>query len=466
MALKNKKKLGFVAEGDGAIGEAAPTANPEASTAEPEVKAVPQPKAKQTPLSPYTSNPITINVGPVPVTYYVPRHLLKCTNWSTVPAGGEISLPTMSADTGHVLVHYLYTGKYQTLESVVSDIAQQPELALKQALLVYMASVTLALNGLEQLAKKEIEDHSASMDLKTILDITRSEMPKKTEPSGWIQAYLKDKTQKAFEKDHTVFADDAFCAILCKHSKLNDHVMRSVVKLLSEKLTQVLAGKEDITHALDEVPRSQPVSEEEVGGKDLFAGLSKLQRKKLERKVEQMKKKEKARLEAIEAAAAALSQGGVINDQRLALDIVEESAAIEEPVTRWEASAPAPEPQTCYESSVPTLEAETHHENSMNFVGPEENRPTAEPPKSVWVEYVPPPPPKNETISARKNRLRQEKKDKEKWDREQQERIDQEEKEKPCVGPVSTTHACWEDSGLTAESDSSWEPAVPSSPLC
>ncbi|KAF1970877.1 hypothetical protein BU23DRAFT_364397, partial [Bimuria novae-zelandiae CBS 107.79] len=227
---------------------------------------------------PYARNPITINIGPAPVMYYVPWHLLKSTNWSTVPAGREIRLPTMSADTGHILVHYLYTGTYQTLDSKISGIAQQPQLALKQALLVYRVSVTHTLDGLEQLARQQIEEHSASIDLKTIVNITSSKLPKKTEPT-----YLKDKTQKAFEKDHTVFADDAFCASLCKKSKLNDYVMCHVVKLLSEKLTQALAGKGNNTDELDEIPRPQPVPEEIVADKD------------------RLEEKEKARLEEEEA---------------------------------------------------------------------------------------------------------------------------------------------------------------------
>ncbi|KAL1598028.1 hypothetical protein SLS60_008516 [Paraconiothyrium brasiliense] len=192
----------------------------------------------------------------------------------------------MSAETGHILVHYLYTGAYQTLKSETSGTAPQPQPALKQALLVYRASVNHMLDGLEQLARQQIEEASASMDLNTFLDITRSEFPKKTEPSAWLQAYLKDKTQKAFEKDHTVFADDVFCASMCKKSKLNDFVMRHVVKLLSEKLTEALAGKGNIVDDMDELPRPQLAPEEIVADKDPFVGLSKGQREKLDTKMQ------------------------------------------------------------------------------------------------------------------------------------------------------------------------------------
>ena len=111
-----------------------------------------------------------------PVTYYVPWHLLKSTSWSDVPAGGEINLPTLDKDAGHILVHYLYTGDYQPLESKTCGIAQQSRFALKQALLVYRASVTHALGGLEHLARHQIKENSASMDPKTILDIAWSEL--------------------------------------------------------------------------------------------------------------------------------------------------------------------------------------------------------------------------------------------------------------------------------------------------
>ncbi|KAF2442245.1 hypothetical protein P171DRAFT_474679 [Karstenula rhodostoma CBS 690.94] len=453
MAKIKDKKLGSTVKGDGAIEEVAPSANPEPSTAELEAIAIPKPKAKQTPLSPYARNPITINVGPapVPVTYYVPWHLLKSTNWSTVPAGGEISLPTMSVDTGHVLVHYLYTGAYQTLTSIIG-IALQPQLALKQALLVYKASVIYALDGLEQLARQQIEEHSASMDLNTILDIARSELPKKTEPSGWLQAYLKDKTQKAFEKDHTVFADDSFCASLCKKSKLNDYVMCHVVKLLSEKLTQALAEKGTIAHELDKFPHPQPVPEEVIADKYPFAGLSKTQSKELEEKMREGE--EKVRLEEEEAVAAALARYDYIgDDQPPAPDVGEESAPVKEPETCWEASVPAPEPGTYYKLSIPAPEAEPEDSINVVYSGPqEEERSAPEPPKSIWDEYVPPRP-KKETNIARKKRLIREKKDKEKWNKEQQERIDREQKEVPCEEPVPTFDTCG------AGSNSSWEHA-------
>jgi hypothetical protein len=398
-----------------------------------------------------------------------------------VPAGGEISLPTISADMGHVLVHYLYKGAYQTLESSISGIAQQPQPALKQALLVYRASVTYALDGLEQLARQQIEENSASMDLKTILDITRSELPKKTEPSGWLQAYLKDRIQKAFEKDHTVFADDAFCEGLCKKSKLNDYVMHQVVKLLSEKLTEALAGKANVAHELD-FARPPPVPEEIVADKDPFAGLSKIKKKKLEKKMKQ--EKEKARLEEEGAEAAALVQYGNIVDERSpAPDVGEEPSPVEEPETL---SIPAPEAEPCYELSLPAPEAEPYYESSLpapeaepcfeeSILAPEvepcfaesidviDSEPQGkEPPAPEHrAEYVPPPPPKKETYKTKKKRLAQEKQDKEKWNKEQQERIDREEKKAPCEEPAPTSDTCWTDPAPPAESDSSWEHAVP-----
>ncbi|KAF9733842.1 hypothetical protein PMIN04_012858 [Paraphaeosphaeria minitans] len=418
MAKKKNKniylKLGRTVEGDEAIELVAPTVNPESLRAEPEATAIPKSQAEQTPLScqsfsPYASEPVTINVGPAPITYYVPWHLLESTNWSTVPAGGEISLPTINADTGHTLVHYLYTGAYQTLKSRTSGIAQNPQLALKQALLIYRVSATHMLDGLEQLAKQEIEQHSASMDLKTMLDIIRSELPKKTEPSDWIQAYLKDKTQLAFEKDHTVFADDAFCASLCKKSKLNDYIVRHVVKLLSEKLTQTLTGPGNIAKELNGFPRPLPVLEETVADKDPFAGLSKKQKKKLEKKMRQ-EEEERAQLEKEEAKAAALAQYGYVGDNTpLSPNVGEKPAPVEKPETSWEASALASEPETtasehgpCYKDSIVAV--------------------VSEPP-------IPEP-------------------------------INQEEKEAPCEEPAPTSNAHWGDSALPAESDSSWEHAV------
>jgi hypothetical protein len=63
----------------------------------------------------------------------------------------------VSAATGHLLVHYLYTGIYQTLETKREDATTTAPVEFKQALLTFVLASTYDLPDLQRLAQKQIE---------------------------------------------------------------------------------------------------------------------------------------------------------------------------------------------------------------------------------------------------------------------------------------------------------------------
>jgi hypothetical protein len=155
----------------------------------------------------------------------------------------------VNADTGHTIVHYLYTGTYQMLEPKADSDTTRSQFAFKQALLTYMAAVTYSLRGLEELAKKQIEKHGAAMEMVAILETIRKDFSR-LESRGWFHGYLQDKAQKEFDKDCTVFMSKAFDSSMGKGS-LNRFMMGYAVKLLSEKLTHTLKEHKDICKESD-----------------------------------------------------------------------------------------------------------------------------------------------------------------------------------------------------------------------
>lgn len=210
--------------------------------------------------------------------------------------------------------------------------------------------MTHALGGLEHLARHQIKESSASMDPKTILDITWSELSRKSEPSGWLQHYLEEMTQQAFEKDHTVFADDAFCASLRNKSKLNDFVMRHVIKLLSEKLTQALEGQGSIAGNFDSLQPPQPVAEEIGAEKDQNHNLKEDPSDQVENSMEEVKEDVKFEGKGAEAAVIAVCCS-VDDDPLPASDI--RLADIEQPEEFAKTSSPTPGPDESWEAPPP-----------------------------------------------------------------------------------------------------------------
>lgn len=387
--------------------------------------------------------------GSWPETYYVPWHLLRSTTWEEVPAGEHISLPFLSKAVGHTIVHYLYTGEYQTL-SEIESITQTPQSQFEHAFLVYMASLDHDLSGLEELAMLKMEKYSLSMDLKTVVDVTRNNLDKEMKPSPWLQAFLKERLQNDFQKDHTVFADEAFYSGLCQESILNGHVMRYMVELLTERLTQTLAEKKNIAVAEGLTPPDDPcvVEEPASADDDLYAvgGTTSI--------------KEPAAVEEPEIPPPEDPEPPPPEDP--------------EPPPPEEPEPPPPEePETPYEASLPPFGFKTYGFVSAYTAPPKpcySDRaeeislldtgaivPGIEPVESIEPDCCIPELPlkKKETMKQKKMRRLKEKREKARLEEEQQARMEQEEMEAFCEEAVPGGNPA------PVESDSSWELAEP-----
>ena len=100
--------------------------------------------------------------------YYVPQHLLQNPKWIASCSDPfmyepDIHLPDVDESTGHVLVHYLYTGAYQTLDNMKTSSAKEVTIEFKRVFLVYAMAKTYELAGLQQLAMHEMKHHSIKM---------------------------------------------------------------------------------------------------------------------------------------------------------------------------------------------------------------------------------------------------------------------------------------------------------------
>jgi hypothetical protein len=99
--------------------------------------------------SPYAGRPVAIDCGLRLATYWVPKRLLRSPKWPTTDAEGILRLSDLSAATGHTLVHYLYTGTYQTLEVKGEDAASPTHIGFEQALLTFVLASEYDLSDLE-----------------------------------------------------------------------------------------------------------------------------------------------------------------------------------------------------------------------------------------------------------------------------------------------------------------------------
>jgi hypothetical protein len=145
--------------------------------------------------------------------YYVPRDLLQSPEWiaSSSTLSEDIFLFDIDENTGHVLVHYLYTGAYQTLYNKEAGSVDEVKIEFKRAVLAYTAAERYSLQGLQDLAKNNIEHLGTEMDVFDIAKAVKDDFSRLLGANAWFHDYLKEKAKAMFEKDRTVFArDDIF----------------------------------------------------------------------------------------------------------------------------------------------------------------------------------------------------------------------------------------------------------------
>lgn len=81
-----------------------------------------------------------------------------------------IWLTEIDEDVGHTLVHYLYTGEYQTLRE--SEHKRHTE--YKRSVLVYCAASNLEMVGLGDMALGHMEHFANSVDIYQILNLAKT----------------------------------------------------------------------------------------------------------------------------------------------------------------------------------------------------------------------------------------------------------------------------------------------------
>ncbi|OCK74633.1 hypothetical protein K432DRAFT_447189, partial [Lepidopterella palustris CBS 459.81] len=231
------------------IPESEPVVEPEPLLGDPSTESIPstQSTIQRPKTSPYSSSLTTLYIGPNRREYYVPQDLLQYTGW--INSGSNwgmrsIELPSVDEDTGHVLVHYLYTGTYQTLDNTGASTADEGGIEFKRAVLAYFAAITYELHSLQRLAMENIEHAGMGMNIFEIFDAIDQDFPKCPNKTGWFHDYLKEKAKATFKEDHTLFEDDALLDRVT-NVNLSKILVKCVVELHTPMVSRILNDKSD-----------------------------------------------------------------------------------------------------------------------------------------------------------------------------------------------------------------------------
>jgi hypothetical protein len=161
-------------------------------------------------------------------------------------------LPEIDLETGHTLVHYLYTGTYEALND------STPSLGLKHALSVYMAAMKAGPDSLHLLAIREFQAHAEKLNIFEIFDAIKADFKDlaSLESDGWIHGFMRKKTQEAFEHDHRVFKNEALLKTL-DNVTLAKVVMTWVIEMYDDKVSRMIKEEEKVRASSKEMLEEQ-----------------------------------------------------------------------------------------------------------------------------------------------------------------------------------------------------------------
>jgi hypothetical protein len=148
-----------------------------------------------------------------------------------------IDLPSIDEDTGHMLVHYLYTGTYQTLDNTDAFVLDERAIEFKRAVSAYFTGRTFQLHGLQRLAIETIENIGITMSTLDIFSAIDKEFPIFPDKTCWFYNYLKKRARATCEDDPTLFAKDAFLGPI-SNVDLIKILVQSVAELYSAMVSR------------------------------------------------------------------------------------------------------------------------------------------------------------------------------------------------------------------------------------
>lgn len=213
--------------------------------------------------SPYTDPDfVTLDVGPSHTLFRVHRIVLSQSPELDVKPFSRlwgdkttesILLPDLDDSTAHTLVHYLYSGRYQTLHA--HDLIGGTLAAYTVGTCVYVASIRYKLPGLADLAKEQINVSSEDLSILEILSVARDKaFPGLAEEEVWYVEYLEAVILKAFRKDKGFFMTGEFVDLLEGAKRFKQVVMKAVIQgtMGGSRVEEVVEQRREETPALEE----------------------------------------------------------------------------------------------------------------------------------------------------------------------------------------------------------------------
>ncbi|KAK4183655.1 hypothetical protein QBC35DRAFT_91736 [Podospora australis] len=144
-------------------------------------------------------------------------------------------LPLLSEDVGHVLVHYLHTGTYETLKPKPVDNLTQQLVELKTSIQAYAAARAYELPDLMKLAEAKIEKFGSGIPLPALLEVARDAHPTLNDNDDWFLDFLRARIRPHL-KDAKALKETDLLDRISSILSPNRVLLRTVLELFCENI--------------------------------------------------------------------------------------------------------------------------------------------------------------------------------------------------------------------------------------
>jgi hypothetical protein len=141
-------------------------------------------------------------------------------------------------DIGHTIIHYLYTGGYQTVKLPSTYELPRRTVEYTRSVFAYRAAVSHGLDGLAEHAKRYMQIFDKEVSIMEIISLGRKAFPRISE-EPWFSEYLTTRITASFEADERVFQREQFFEGFGESPDFDKFLGRVMAQVYSSKISAI-----------------------------------------------------------------------------------------------------------------------------------------------------------------------------------------------------------------------------------
>jgi hypothetical protein len=176
-----------------------------------------------------------------------------------------VILSDVDEDIGHTIMHYLYTGNYETVKPPSTSELPTRATEYTRSVFAYRVAVRHGLDGLTEHAKRYIQTFDKEVSIIDIISLGRKAFPKISE-EPWFSEYLTARITASFEADEGIFQRGQFFEGFGETPDFDKFLGKVMAQVYSNKISSI--QHETGLRSCDNKITTPNADEEEIVGSD------------------------------------------------------------------------------------------------------------------------------------------------------------------------------------------------------